>query len=88
MKKIPTIIKKGKIVYVLYPENVVVFVGLGQWVTYNKYNNWNRQGIARLRNAILKSKDTDYTTPSSLLELAHECGVVGAGTSRPTGLEL
>ena len=44
MKKIPTIIKKGKIVYVLYPENVVVFVGLGQWVTYNKYNNWNRQG--------------------------------------------
>jgi hypothetical protein len=54
MKEKPKIINRGKLTYVLYPEMVVVSVGGGQYVSYNQYNNWNRQGITQFRQAILK----------------------------------
>lgn len=86
MKAIPTVIKRGKIVYVLYADKVVVGVGLNQWVSYNQYENWNRQGITQFRQAILKSKDNEYDNVLEQLTLAHQCGIRGTGTTEPKGL--
>lgn len=83
----PKVIKRGKLTYVLYSEKVVVGVGLGQWISYNQYDNWNRQGITAFRKKILKSKETEYGTPAEQMTLAHECGIKGSGTSKPKDIE-
>lgn len=83
----PKIIKRGLLTYVLYQEKVVVGVGLGQWISYNQYDNWNRQGITAFRKKILKSKETEYGTPAEQMTLAYECGIRGCGTTKPKGIE-
>lgn len=75
-------------VYVLYPEKVIVGVGGNQWITYNQYDNWNRQGITMFRNKILKSKETEYTGPIEQMSLAYECGIKGSGTQKPKDVDL
>lgn len=82
------IIKRGKLTYVLYPEKVVVGIGMGQWVSYNQYDNWNRQGITQFRKMILKSREDEYANPSDQMTLAHYCGIRGTGTQKPSGLEV
>lgn len=79
----PTVIKRGRMTYILYPEKVVVGIGENQWVSYNQYDNWNRQGITQFRNAIVKSKPNQYDNPSDQVTLAVECGIRGTSTSRP-----
>lgn len=79
----PKIIKKEKVVYYLYNEKVVVDVGGGQFISYNQYNNWNRQGIIRFKNTILKSKQDQYATAIDQISLAMRCGIRGASTARP-----
>ena len=69
--------------YVLYPEKVVVGIGDSQWVSYNQYDNWNRQGITQFRNAIMRSKPNEYDNPTDQMTLAIECGIRGASTRRP-----
>jgi hypothetical protein len=88
MKNIPTIIKRGRIIYVLYPEKVIVGVGLNQWISYNQYDNWNRQGITRFRKKIIRSKDNEYTTPTDYITLTVECGIRGTSTTEPRWVEL
>lgn len=84
MKEIPTVISRGKITYVLYPEKVVVGIGANQWVSYNQYDNWNRQGITLFRNAILKSKEDEYASVADQMTLAVQCGIRGTSTQRPS----
>lgn len=69
--------------YLLYPEKVVVGVGDSQWISYNQYDNWNRQGITAFRNAILKSKPTELDNVIDQMSLASECGIRGTSTARP-----
>lgn len=88
MKESPIIIYRGKLTYVLYPEKVVVGIGPSQWVSYNQYDNWNRQGITLFRKKLLKSKENEYDNPSDQMSLAYECGIKGAGTHRPKDVEL
>lgn len=83
MKENPTIIKRGRITYILYPEKVVVGIGDTQWVSYNQYDNWNRQGITAFRNAIIKSKPNEYDNPIDQMTLAVSCGIRGTSTARP-----
>lgn len=87
MEDIPIIIKRGKMTYVLYSEKILVGYTLGQWISYNQYDNWNRQGISKFRHAILKSKDGEFGSPVEQLTLAYECGVRGTGTQKPKGIE-
>lgn len=84
----PTIIKRRSMTYVLYPDKVVVGIGLNQWISYNQYDNWNRQGITLFRKKILNSKDHQYDNPSDLMSLAYECDIKGAGTQRPKEVEI
>lgn len=86
MKEKPKIINRGKLTYVLYPEMVVVSVGGGQYVSYNQYNNWNRQGITQFRQAILKSGPNDYSSPVDQMSLAVQCGIKGTSTQKPKEL--
>lgn len=87
MKETHKIIIRGSVTYVLYAEKVVVGYGLGQWTSYNQYDNWNRQGISRFRKALLKSREDQYGSPTEQLTLAHECGIVGTGSSKPKELQ-
>lgn len=79
----PTILDKGKIVYYLYAEKVIVKVGISQWVGYNQYDNWNRQGITQFKNILLKSKPDEYATPVDQMSLAVQCGIKGTSTRAP-----
>lgn len=76
-------IKRGNITYRIFPDRVVVGLGLNQWISYNPYENWNRQGITQFREKLLKSKEDEYATPTDLMTLAHKCKIVGSGASAP-----
>ncbi len=80
----PITIKRGRMTYILYPEKVIVGIGDKQWVSYNQYDNWNRQGISLFRNALLKSKPNEYDNVVDQMSLAVQCGIRGASTTRPT----
>lgn len=83
MKEAPIIVTRGKIIYYLYPEKVIVGVGASQWVSYNQYDNWNRQGITQFRQAILKSREDEYDNPIDQMSLAVQCGIRGTSTRKP-----
>lgn len=83
VKETPTIVNRGKLTYILYPEKVIVGIGETQWVSYNQYDNWNRQGITMFRNAILKSKLDEYDNPIDQMSLAVQCGIRGTSTRKP-----
>lgn len=87
MKNSPTIINRGRLTYVLYPDKVIVGTSLGQWISYNQYNNYNKQGIVLLRNKILKSNENEYDNSAEQLSLASQCSVIGTGTSKPKEIE-
>lgn len=86
--KSPTVIKQKNMTYVLYNEKVVVGIGFNQWVSYNQYDNWNRQGITQFRNAILKAKNDEYDSPTKQMALASQCGIRGTSTVKPKDIEL
>lgn len=88
MSEVPKIVKRGKMTYYLYPEKVVVDVGGFQWVGYNHYDNWNRQGISKFRKAILKSKEHEYANAVDQMSLAVQCGIKGTGTHKPKEAHL
>lgn len=83
MKEAPTILKRGKLTYYIYPEKVIVDVGGSQWVSYNSYDNWNRQGITKFRQIITDSKENEYGSPVDQMSLAVQCGIKGTSTARP-----
>ena len=87
MSKKPKVLKRGKLIYILHSDSVVVGVGGNQWVSYNQYNNYNRQGITQFRNTILKSKEDEYGTAVDQMSLAVQCGIKGTGTQVPKGFE-
>lgn len=78
----PEIIQRGKITYYLYAEKVVVGVG-NQWISYNQYDNWNRQGITQFANMIRKSKEDEYANAVDQMTLAVQCGIRGSSTRKP-----
>lgn len=82
MKK-AKILNRGKLVYYIYEEKVVVYVGAGQYISYNQYDNWNRQGISQFIAHLLKSKETDYANVSDQVTLAVQCGIRGSSTRKP-----
>ncbi len=84
----PTVVKRGKITYVIYAEKVVVGVGGNQWISYNQYENWNREGITRFKQVILKSAEDEYDNVVDQLTLASRCDIRGVSTSKPKGVRL
>lgn len=82
----PKVVERGKVTYVIYEDRILAGYGK-QWTSYNPYENWNRAGITRFINTILKSKEDQYTTAADFMTLAYECGVRGMGTSKPKEME-
>lgn len=83
MKEEPKIVTRGKITYYLYAEKVLVDVGGNQWVSYNQYDNWNRQGITQYKQIIIKSKEHEYSNASDQMSLAVQCGIRGTSARAP-----
>ncbi len=83
MKEKPVIIIRGKITYLLYNEKVIVGVGGSQWVSYNQYDNWNRQGITLFKQKLIKSKESEYDNVVDQVTLAVQCGIRGSSTTKP-----
>lgn len=77
MKKL----RRGNLIYYIYENKVIVEVPGDQWLTYNYYHNWNRQGITQLRQTLLKSKPDQYGDICSLFALATELEVRAATTT-------
>lgn len=88
MKEEPKVIQRGCITYLLYTEKVLVGVKGNQWVSYNPYDNWNRQGITQFKNTILKSKEDEYGSPSEQMSLAVQCKIIGTSTRKPKEIEV
>jgi len=88
MSEEPVIIRKKKLIYILKQDSVTVYVGGGQWISYNQYNNWNRKGITQFRQIILKSKASEYDSAVDQMSLAYECAIKGVGTIKPKEIEL
>jgi hypothetical protein len=86
MKEEPKIIKRGKVTYLLFAEKVIVGVN-NQWISYNQYENWNRQGITLFKEKILKSKEDEYGDAIEQISLAVQCGIKGASTRKPEEIE-
>ena len=80
--KRPKIIQRGKIIYYIYDEKVVVGIGT-QYISYNQYNNWNRQGITEFIKKIKNSKEDEYANATDQMSLAGQCGIRGTATSKP-----
>lgn len=87
MSKKPKILTRNKITYYIYDEKVIVAVGGHQWVSYNQYDNWNRQGIAQFINMLLKSKEDEYGTAVDQMTLAVQCGIKGSSTRKPDDID-
>lgn len=81
----PQVIQRGKVTYAIYEDRVLAGYG-SQWTSYNPYENWNRAGITQFANAILKSKEDQYTTAADFMTLAYECNIRGMGTRKPAEL--
>lgn len=79
----PKILNRGRMTYYIYDEKVVVSVGGSQYISYNQYDNWNRQGITQFINALLKSKEDEYDNAIDQMSLAVECGIRGSSTRKP-----
>lgn len=77
------IIKKNKLIYILKQDSVVVGVGFNQWVSYDKYNNPNKNGITNFKNVILKSKLNEYDTATDQMSLAYNCKIRGVRVKKP-----
>lgn len=78
----PKVIDKGKLVYLLYEDKILVKIG-GQWVSYNQYDNWNRQGITQFKQIIEKSGPDEYNNAVDQMSLAVQCGIKGTSTRKP-----
>lgn len=83
----PKVIQRGKLTYYIYDEKVIVNVGGYQYVSYNQYDNWNRQGITQFTNAILNSKEDEYGNAADQMTLAVQCGIRGTSTTKPKDVE-
>ncbi len=83
----PKILTRGKITYYIYSEKVIVSVGGSQYISYNQYDNWNRQGISQFINLLLKSKETEYANAVDQMTLAVQCGIKGSSTRKPEEAE-
>lgn len=81
------ILKRGKLTYYIYTEKVVVDVGGYQYVSYNQYDNWNRQGITQFINTLLASKEDEYGNAVDQMSLAVQCGIRGSSTQKPKEAE-
>jgi len=87
-RKNPKIINRGKITYYIYDEKVVVSVGCEQYISYNQYDNWNRQGINQFIDKLKKSEDGEYANVIDQMSLAVRCGIRGSSTTKPKEVEL
>ena len=81
------ILHRGRLTYYVYDDKVIVNVGGDQWVGYNQYDNWNRQGITQFAKTILKSKENEYDNAVDQMTLAVSCGIKGTYTRRPEEAE-
>lgn len=81
------VLNRGRLTYYIYDEKVIVSVGGNQYVSYNQYDNWNRQGITQFINTLLRSKETEYSSPVDQMSLAVQCGIKGTSTQKPKEAE-
>lgn len=81
------VLERGRITYVILDDRVIVGTPGNQWTSYNPYENWNRAGITQFANAIIKSKEDQYTSPVDFMTLASECGIRGISTRKPKEIE-
>jgi hypothetical protein len=76
-------IKRGGIIYYIKDESVIACVGGFQYIAYTVYPLQNRKPFYDFRKAIMKSQDTDYSTPTELIILAQKFKLKGVASHKP-----
>jgi len=82
MEKVKTI-ARGKIVYYLTDNAVIVKVGGGQYISYNVYNSPSRSSIGEFKKKLLASKENEYANAVDQMDLAQKCKLIGTSTKKP-----
>lgn len=78
------IIRRGKMVYYLTENNIVVDVGGNQFVSYNIYNSPSRSNLADFKKKIISSKPNQYDNATEQMDLAMKCHLIGSRTVKPS----
>lgn len=80
------ILHRGKLIYYIREESVVVQIGQGAFVQYVGYNTFmmqNRKPFYAFRTKVLESGDGEYDSAVAQMSLANELGLIGVATSKP-----
>lgn len=77
------ILKRGKLVYYIKDESVVVKINSFQYVAYNTYMLQNRRPFYEFKKALLESREDEYGTVVEEIELAQKYKLKAVGTSAP-----
>lgn len=76
-------LKRGKLIYYITESAVVVYVGVGQYVSYNTYNTPSRSSLGEFKKKLRASKENEYGTAYEQMDLAHKCNLISSATRKP-----
>lgn len=82
-----TIIRRGKIVYYVKDEAVIVEAHGSQYSAYTVYPLQNRKPFYDFRRAIVNSEEHEYGTIIELIQLSSKYNLKGVATARPKEAE-
>lgn len=77
------IVRRGKIIYYVKDESVIVEIGNFQWLAYTVYPLQNRKPFYDFRRTILKSNEDEYGSVLDLLKLGKKHNLKAVASSKP-----
>lgn len=77
------IIDRGKIVYYIKEESVVVGINKMQYISYSVYSLQNRTRFNDFKKSIEESKETEYADVISFMNLTSKYKLLGSASQNP-----
>lgn len=77
------IIKRGKIVYYIKAESIIVGINSFQYVAYTVYLLQNRKPFYDFKEALLSSSESEYANALEMMRLAEKYKLKGMATKKP-----
>lgn len=80
-------LKRGKLIYYITDNAVIVDVGAGQYVSYNIYNTPKRSSLGEFKKKLRASKEDQYGTAYEQMDLARKCSLISSTTRKPEWID-
>lgn len=81
------ILKRGKIVYYIKDESIIVGINNLQYIAYTVYMLQNRKPFYDLKRTLEKSNENEYDTVIEQIKLGQRFGLRAVSSSRPSEIE-